>query len=178
MVLELMPCATHSRLWCGFDAVSSGLPPPFSSLLSFSARVPLLSLWLLAFLFVWISSFASATLSTLCFSMSSRQPSLFSGPSPRISTAGAYCWQSIITPLCLGGFQVRTPDGVLRKVRDSNPRIVSDCRVSSAVLSTWLSQPSNVPCASVARSLSNNRPTSQVLDLARCKQPLNLIPCI
>ena len=173
-----MPCATHSRLWCGFDAVSSGLPPPFSSLLSFSARVPLLSLWLLAFLFVWISSFASATLSTLCFSTSSRQPSSLSGPSPRISTAGAYCWQSIITPLCLGGFQVRTPDGVLRKVRDSNPRIVSDCRVSSAVLSTWLSQPSKVPCASVARSLSNHRSTSQVLYLTRCKQPLNLVSCI
>ena len=32
MVLELMPCATHSRLWCGFDAVSSRLPPPFPSL--------------------------------------------------------------------------------------------------------------------------------------------------
>ena len=33
MVLELMPCATHSRLWCDFDADSSRLPPPFSSLL-------------------------------------------------------------------------------------------------------------------------------------------------
>jgi hypothetical protein len=32
MVLELMPCATHSRLWCGFDAVSSRLPSPFSSI--------------------------------------------------------------------------------------------------------------------------------------------------
>lgn len=26
-----MPCATHSCLWCDFDAVSSRLPPPFPS---------------------------------------------------------------------------------------------------------------------------------------------------
>ena len=75
----------------------------------------------------------------IMLSTSSRQPSSLSGPSPRISTAGAYCWQSIITPLCLGGSQVRTPDGVLRKVRDSNPRAISDSRVSGAVLSA--SQP-------------------------------------
>ena len=74
--------------------------------------LPLLSLWLLTFLFVWISFFASATLSILCFSMSSRQPSSLSGPSPRISTAGAYCCRSIITPRRLGGSQVLTPDGV------------------------------------------------------------------
>ena len=68
---------------------------------SFFARMPLLSLWLLAFLFVWISSFASATLSTLCFSMSSRQPSSLSGPSPRISTAGAYCVSLFLHPSAL-----------------------------------------------------------------------------
>ena len=79
---------------------------------SFFARMPLLSLWLLAFLFVWISSFASATLSTLCFSTSSRQPSSLSGPSPRISTAGAYCVSLFLHPSVVGGFEVRTPRGV------------------------------------------------------------------
>ena len=43
-MMELMPCATHSRLWCGFDADSSRLPSPFPSLLISVARLPLLSL--------------------------------------------------------------------------------------------------------------------------------------
>ena len=91
---------------------------------SFFARMPLLSLWLLAFLFVWISSFASATLSTLCFSMSSRQPSSLSGPSPRISTAGAYCGSLLLHPSIRWWFSGTHPCWCLRKVRDSNPRCV------------------------------------------------------
>ena len=45
----------------------------------------------------------------------------------------------IVHPAALVVLQVFTPDGVLRKVRDSNPRAISDSRVSGAVLST--SQP-------------------------------------
>lgn len=61
------------------------------------------------FSILWFPSFASATLSTLCFSTSSRQPSSLSGSSPRVSTAGAYCWKSIITPLCRWWFSGTHP---------------------------------------------------------------------
>lgn len=87
-----MPCATNSCLWCDFDAVSSGLPPPFSSLLisvarSASAVVGFASC---SVLLVFYYSFARHHRS-YCFSMSSHRPSSLSGPSPCIYTAGAYC---------------------------------------------------------------------------------------
>ena len=50
MVLELMPCATRSRLWCGFDADSSRLPSPFSSFLS-SVVLLLMTLWVSVVIF-------------------------------------------------------------------------------------------------------------------------------
>ena len=85
MVLELMPCATHSRLWCDFDADSSRLPPPFLSLLisvvrSASAVVGFASC---SVLFGLYYSFARRHRS-YCFSVSSHRPSSLSGPSPCI----------------------------------------------------------------------------------------------
>lgn len=61
-----MPCATHSCLWCDFDAVSSGLPPPFpsfrQSLLVASAVSGLRTLfvWFCFFCFCYPRHYASA----------------------------------------------------------------------------------------------------------------------
>jgi len=86
-MMELMPCATHSRLWCGFDADSSRLPSPFPSLLISVARLPLLSLvsrYVISILLLFCCH------RQYCFSISSLRPSSLSGPSPCILPAGAY----------------------------------------------------------------------------------------
>ena len=77
---------------------------------------------------------------------------------------------------------LRTHPHWWRKVRDSNPRIV----VTIAALAVRCFQPdsANLPvCLAIpSQGLSNNCPTSQVLNLTRCEHSLNLIariePCI
>ena len=121
MVLELMPCATHSRLWCGFDADSSRLPSPFPSLLISVARLPLLSL---------------VSHSVICSSI--------------VLSPSTILLQHILTtsiialrPFALYFTSLRV-DGSLRKVRDSNPRIV----LTIAALAVRCFQPdsANLPC--------------------------------
>lgn len=93
MVLEFMPCATHSRLMvrlrCRFIQAVAAL-----SLIPSS--VALLLMLIVGFRCVFCFDFCflfprSLTLDRRCFSMSSLRPSSLTGPSPRIYTAGAYC---------------------------------------------------------------------------------------
>lgn len=102
-----MPCALAPAIRCDFDVVSSGLPPPFPSLRCLRS-LPLLSQDCVLSSFGSVS-FASA-IPDLCFSIFSLQPSSLFDPSPCIYPAGAYCF--------------------LRKVRDSNPRIIDDLLLS------------------------------------------------
>ena len=101
MVLELMPCATHSRLWCGFDADSSRLPSPFPSLLISVDRLPLLSL---------------VSHSIICSSFALLPSTILL---QHILTTSVIA----LRPFALYFTSLRV-DGSLRKVRDSNPRIV------------------------------------------------------
>lgn len=76
---------------CDFDVVSSGLPPPFSSLRTCLRSLLLLSWVSLLFCFgFYFSCFCHPRPS--CFSISSLQPSSLFDPSPCIYTAGAYCF--------------------------------------------------------------------------------------
>lgn len=99
MVLELMPCALAPAYGVASMPIHPGCHRPFHHSVVLRSYAPAVIV-VACFLFVWISSFASATLSTLCFSMSSRQPSSLSGPSPCLFTAGAYC--------CSGRYGIRT----------------------------------------------------------------------
>ena len=127
-----MPCATHSRLWCGFDAVSSRLPSPFPSLLISVARLPLLSLvsrYVISILLLFCCH------RQYCFSISSLRPSSLSGPSPCILPAGAY-WLPMPLGLHWASSSARF-SYCWRKVRDSNPR----CVLPHATLAVWCFQP-------------------------------------
>jgi len=57
-LLELMPCATHSRLWRGFDSVSLRLPPPLLSF-RFQLHVCFCGRWFLLLFFCFISTFGT-----------------------------------------------------------------------------------------------------------------------
>ena len=85
-----MPCALTPAIRCDFDVVSSGLPPPFPSLLLSPLVASAVSG--LRTLFVWFCFFCFCYPPTLCFSISSLQPSSLSDPSPCLYTAGAYCF--------------------------------------------------------------------------------------
>ena len=92
MVLELMPCATHSclmvRLRCRFFQTVAALSLVTSS-------VALLLMLVVGFRCVFCFDFCflfprSLTLDRRCFSMSSLRPSSLTGSSPCILPAGAY----------------------------------------------------------------------------------------
>jgi hypothetical protein len=57
-LLELMPCATHSRLWRGFDSVSLRLPPPLLSF-RFQLHVCFCGRWFLLLVFCFVSTFGT-----------------------------------------------------------------------------------------------------------------------
>ena len=63
----------------------------------------------------------------------------------------------------------------LRKVRDSNPRIVLTIAALAVRCFQPLSQPS---CFCMSLWYSDHRHASQIFNLPRCKQPLNLVACI
>ena len=139
-MMELMPCALAPAYWCDFDVVSSRLPPPFPSIrlsplvASAVSGLRTLFVWFCFFCFCYPRPCASA-----CSHFNRRNsPTLH----PVISTAGAYSVSLLLHPAAVGGSEVRTPRGVLRKVRDSNPRATVGCRVSGAVHSSRLCQPS------------------------------------
>ena len=81
------------RLWCGFDADSSRLPPPFSSFLISVVRFAsaVAGFASCSVLFGFLYSFARRHRS-YCFSMYLHRPSSLSGSSPCFYTAGAYCF--------------------------------------------------------------------------------------
>lgn len=118
-MMELMPCATHSRLWCGFDADSSRLPSPFPSLLISVARLPLLSL---------------VSHSIICSSIDLLPSTILL---QHILTTSVIA----LRPFALYFTSLRV-DGFLRKVRDSNPRIVLTIAALAVRCFQPLSQPS------------------------------------
>ena len=110
----------------------------------------------LCFLFLLISAFLfprSLTLDRRCFSMSSLRPSSLTGPSPRLYPAGAYC---------------------LRKVRDSNPRIV----LTIAALAVRCFQPGSANLPMCLAILSQGLYPTTALHLRFSISPVANIRCI
>ena len=130
MVLELMPCAARSRLWCGFDADSSRLPSPFSSFLS-SVVLLLMSLWVSVVIFASYFSCFFLFRCLLCDLSQTHRHCAQHIITPSVITLRPFtpCLNSwcllrglLLHPAALVVLQVLTPDGFLWKVRDSNPR--------------------------------------------------------
>ena len=97
-MMELMPCALTpaygvTSICRFFQAVTA-----LSIVPTVDRSSPLLSLGLLAVLFGLLSISFCHPSRHLASAFSHVQPSSLFGPSPRVSTAGAYCWQSIVTP--------------------------------------------------------------------------------
>ena len=121
-----MPCATNSCLWCDFDVVSSGLPPPFLSL----RLSPLVASAVLGLRYVCFGFCLLLLPSTdLCFSISSLLQSSLFDPSSCILPADAYWVLS-------------------RKVRESDPRVIADLLLSRELPY----HSANLPC-SVCRNI-------------------------
>ena len=97
-MMELMPCALTPAYGvtsiCRFVQAVTAL----SIVPTVYRSSPLLSLGLLAVLFGLLSISFCHPSRHLASAFSHVQPSSLFGPSPRVSTAGAYCWQSIVTP--------------------------------------------------------------------------------
>ena len=95
---ELMPCALAPAYGvtsiCRFIQAVTAL----SIVSTVDRSSPLLSLGLLAVLFGPLSISFCHPSRHLASAFPHVQPSSLFGPSPRVSTAGAYCWQSIVTP--------------------------------------------------------------------------------
>ena len=95
---ELMPCALTPAYGvtsiCRFVQAVTAL----SIVPTVDRSSPLLSLGLLAVLFGLLSISFCHPSRHLASAFPHVQPSSLFGPSPRVSTAGAYCWQSIVTP--------------------------------------------------------------------------------
>ena len=122
-MMELMPCATHSRLWCGFDMpFHPGCHRPFHH----SVVLRSITSAVVGFALLFKDFFSCARFPrSYCFSMSY---------SVRLHS-------SALRPV----FYQLARTGCLRKVRDSNPRIV----LTIAALAVRCFQPdsANLPCA-------------------------------
>ena len=97
-MMEFMPCALApaygvTSICRFFQAVTA-----LSIVPTVDRSSPLLSLGVLAVLFGLLSISFCHPSRHLASAFPHVQPSSLFGPSPRISTAGAYCWQSIVTP--------------------------------------------------------------------------------
>ena len=89
-MMELMPCALTPAYGVTSMSFRPGCHRPFHR--SACIRSLLLLSWVSLLFIVWFLSFLLLPPSTICFSMSSLQPSSLSDPSPCIYPAGAYCF--------------------------------------------------------------------------------------